>query len=213
MKTESLITFLASHAQPVERRHVELRFNAAHLSALTVVMLLTLSTLGPRVDIASAARFSMFWWKLAYPAAVAICAWIALRRLGHPGVRLGRILWAIGATLFLVCAASAVVLSSAAPAQRGVLLLGQSAGACAAMIVGLSVPALAAALWAQRRLAPTRPAVTGAVAGLFAGACAAFAYALHCTEMALPFIGAWYTVGILLPAGVGAIAGPKILRW
>lgn len=213
MKTESLITFLASHAPPVKRREVELRFVAAHLGALAFVMLLMLAALGPRPDIASATRLAMFWWKLAIPAAVAACAWVGLRRLGYPGVRLGRSLWPVGAILLLVWMASAMVLSSAVPAQRGVLLLGQSGGACAATIAGLALPALAAALWAQGALAPTRPALTGAVAGVFAGACAAFVYALHCTEMALPFFGAWYTVGILLPTAIGALAGPKLLRW
>ncbi|MEY3253450.1 MAG: hypothetical protein RL227_2423, partial [Pseudomonadota bacterium] len=79
--------------------------------------------------------------------------------------------------------------------------------------LGLSLPALAAAMWALRGLAPTHPAQAGAAAGLFAGALGAFGYSLACDELALPFIAAWYTLGVLLTAGLGALLGPRVLRW
>ncbi|HCN91143.1 MAG TPA: anti-sigma F factor, partial [Oxalobacteraceae bacterium] len=27
------------------------------------------------------------------------------------------------------------------------------------------------------------------------------------------FIGFWYLLGILIPAGIGALIGPRVLRW
>jgi hypothetical protein len=48
---------------------------------------------------------------------------------------------------------------------------------------------------------------------LFAGALGAFGYALACDELALPFVAAWYTLGVLLTAGLGALLGPRVLRW
>jgi hypothetical protein len=38
-------------------------------------------------------------------------------------------------------------------------------------------------------------------------------YALHCPEMAAPFIGIWYLLGMLIPAAVGAAIGARALRW
>jgi len=38
-------------------------------------------------------------------------------------------------------------------------------------------------------------------------------YALHCPELAAPFIGLWYLLGVLIPAGIGALIGPRLLRW
>jgi hypothetical protein len=53
----------------------------------------------------------------------------------------------------------------------------------------------------------------GAAAGLLAGSAAATIYAFHCPESTPTFIAIWYTVGILLPALVGAALGRWLLRW
>jgi hypothetical protein len=63
------------------------------------------------------------------------------------------------------------------------------------------VPTLAALLWALRGLAPTRPALAGAAAGLAAGAVGALAYALHCPELSPTFVAVWYSAGIAMEIG------------
>ena len=68
-------------------------------------------------------------------------------------------------------------------------------------------------LWALRGAAPTRLAWAGAGAGLLAGALGALAYALHCPEMAAPFLAVWYLAGMALPTLAGAWLGPRVLRW
>jgi hypothetical protein len=49
--------------------------------------------------------------------------------------------------------------------------------------------------------------------GLTAGALGAAVYALHCDEMAAPFLATWYLLGMTIPALIGAGAGPRLLRW
>ena len=66
---------------------------------------------------------------------------------------------------------------------------------------------------ALRGLAPTRLRAAGMVAGGLAGAAAALVYAVHCNEMALPFLAVWYVLGMFVPAALGAAAGPRFLRW
>jgi hypothetical protein len=56
-------------------------------------------------------------------------------------------------------------------------------------------------------------AFAGAAAGLLAGALGATVYTLHCPEMAAPFIGTWYVLGMLVPTFVGAVLGRFVLRW
>ena len=107
--------------------------------------------------------------------------------------------------------AAAVV--AANPADRAQLVLGHSWLQCLASIAALSVPAFVLAMNAARSLAPTRLAVTGAIAGLAAGAAAALGYALYCDEMQAPFLAVWYVLGMLAPAAIGALAGPRLLRW
>jgi hypothetical protein len=72
---------------------------------------------------------------------------------------------------------------------------------------------LAAAMWGMKGFAATRPMVAGAAAGLLAGAAGACVYFFHCPELAAPFIGTWYVLGMLIPTALGAIIGPVILRW
>ena len=71
---------------------------------------------------------------------------------------------------------------------------------------------LVGAFWVLRGLAPTRLTVAGAAAGLAAGAIASLVYSFHCDESAMPFIAVWYTLGILIPGLIGAIAGRFVLR-
>ena len=77
----------------------------------------------------------------------------------------------------------------------------------------LSVPVFVAVVWAMQGLAPTRLRLAGAAAGLVSGSLGALVYALHCPELAAPFLGPWYLLGVLIPAGVGALLGPRLLRW
>jgi hypothetical protein len=77
----------------------------------------------------------------------------------------------------------------------------------------LSAPVFAAAMWGMRSFAPTRPVLAGAAAGLFEGAAGALVYAFHCPELAAPFLGTWYVLGMLVPTALGAILGPRVLRW
>ena len=102
----------------------------------------------------------------------------------------------------------------AEPAGDGMVgLLGHSWASCPWIVLGLSLPGLAGALWALRGLAPTRPRLAGLAAGLLAGSWGALGYALACTEEALSFVALWYTLGIGLTGALGAALGPRALRW
>jgi hypothetical protein len=65
----------------------------------------------------------------------------------------------------------------------------------------------------MRGLAPTRLRLAGAGVGLLAGAAGAFVYAFHCPELAAPFLGMWYLLGMAIPTALGALLGPRALRW
>jgi hypothetical protein len=77
----------------------------------------------------------------------------------------------------------------------------------------VSVPIFLGVFWALRSLAPTRLTLSGAVAGMLAGATGAFIYAFHCTEVSAPFMTVWYTLGIVVVGAVGAVLGRTLLHW
>lgn len=100
-----------------------------------------------------------------------------------------------------------------AESERITALMGHSWLLCPWTILVLSMPVMAGSFWAMKGLAPTNLPLAGATCGLFSGAVAAMAYALACTEPAAPFIAIWYTLGIALCGGLGAVLGPRLLNW
>jgi len=213
MKTDELVTLLATGAEAVEPDASSRRYATALGWGAFGATLLMAMLLGVRPDIDAAARMPMFWMKLAFPAVVAAVSLVAASRLSRPGARLGRVPVALAAPLLAVWLLSAYVLLTAPPAERAELVMGHTWQYCLFSVPLLAVPAFVATLWAMKGLAPTRLALAGAAAGLLAGAMGALAYALHCPEVAAPFLGVWYVAGMLIPTLAGALLGPIVLRW
>ena len=213
MKTDDLIALLATNAQPVPRYAIEQRFALACVLGLAVAGGLMLEVLGINPDLREATANPMFWGKFMFAGAWMVIAWVALSRLARPGVPLGRTVFWVAAPLAVMWILAAVALQSAEPASRIPLMLGQTWKVCALNILLLSLPTLIGLLWALRGAAPTRLRLTGAGAGLMAGALSALAYALHCPEWEAPFLATWYVLGIGLASALGAWVGPRVLRW
>jgi len=213
MKTDDLISMLARGADPVEPHAMRRRYAAALGWGAFGATLLMAVFLGVRPDLADAALQAVFWVKLAFPAALLGGALLAALRLSRPGVRLGGAAAAIAAPVLAMWLLSGAVLLGAPPAERAQMVFGETWASCPFTIALLSAPLFAALLWAMKGLAPTRLALAGGTAGLLSGATGALIYALHCTEMAPPFLGIWYLLGMLIPAALGALLGPRVLRW
>jgi hypothetical protein len=213
MKTDDLVAVLARSAGPVDGRAVNRKFISTLLIAALLCMGAMFLFLGIRPDWRSAVESPMFWIKPVFPAAVAFASFALLRRLGYPGMRLGAIPAALLAPFAVVWLMALAVLAAAPPSDRPGLILGISWWQCPLLIAGLALPAFVLSFRAISALAPTRLVLTGAAAGMFAGAAAAFAYAFSCVETEAPFLAVWYLLGILIPTGAGALLGRRLLRW
>lgn len=213
MKTEELISLLATNTDRIPRYTIERRFALALAIGLQASTLLMVLTMGLRPDFMQAIGGLEFWLKLAFSACLAVGGGMAIGRLSRPGVRLGFSWVAIAVPLLVVWVAAFVDLLDTGPEQRLSLLLGSSWKSCPWNIAALSVPLFIATFWCVKGLAPTRLVLAGAASGLLSGALSASVYALHCPESAAPFVGVWYVLGITIPAIVGAWLGPRLLRW
>jgi len=213
MKTEDLVTLLATGAGPVERHPAARRYAVALGLGAAGSTVLMLGLLGVRPDLADAARLPMFWLKLGFAAGLAWARLLATLRLSRPGMRLAWVPAALLVPVLVMWALASLVLADADPAQRTELIFGTTWAACPFLIAMLSLPVFAAVLWAMQGLAPTRLPLAGAAAGLLAGSIGALVYCLHCRELAAPFIASWYLLGILIPTLAGALLGPALLRW
>ena len=168
---------------------------------------------GVRPDLEGALATGPFWMKAGYTATFGLAGVILVERIGRPGVsaRAGWLL--IGAALAVISALAAYQLLTTPSAQWVKVTLGLSWSSCPWGIAAIALPAFAAALWALRRMAPTRPRLAGAAAGLMAGGIGATIYGLYCQETAAAFTAVWYTLGMLVWPAAGAFIGDKVLRW
>ena len=161
----------------------------------------------------AAARQPWFWMKASYTGLLTVAAAITVRRLAVPGRRPG-IAPAVALLIILaMIGLGAGQILAASPATRLDLWLGHTWKVCSPLILLLALPIYGCEVIALRALAPTRPAVAGAAAGLAAGALAATFYGLHCPEQAAAFVATWYTLGIAAATAVGAALGARLLRW
>lgn len=213
MNTDDLITLLATGAGPVEPHAAARRYAIALGCGASGAALLMVILLGVRPDIAEAVLLPMFWVKLAFVACLTAASLLAALRLSRPGVRLAWVPGALAAPVLAMWILAGVALIAAGRAQRAELFFGQTWTSCPINIAILSVPVFVAILWAMKGLAPTRLRLAGAAAGLVSGATGALVYALHCPELAAPFLGFWYLLGMLIPTAAGALLGPRLLRW
>ena len=136
-----------------------------------------------------------------------------LIRLSRPEGRLG-VFAAILALAAGLLVGSVVVELAVVPADRWArLAMGHNARHCLTLTPFLAIAPLTAALIAARHGATTRPALTGAVAGLAAAGVGALLYAMNCNDDSPLFVALWYPLAVAIVAGAGALFGRRLLVW
>jgi hypothetical protein len=169
--------------------------------------------LGWRPDITEARGTLPFLFKFVVTLALLVPAALLVARLARPDATAAFWGWALLiAPLLLVAGSSAELIASPSNVWT-TKLIGAHAAACVTLILLLSIAPLAALLFALSEGAPAEPGLTGAVAGIAAGALAATLYAMHCTDDSPLFVATWYTIAIGMMALAGGILGERLLRW
>ena len=212
MKTADLIQALAvNSAAPQARTAPAIAVSAAVGAAVTFVVLVLwmgLQPIGPMV------AAGWFWMKMAYTWALALAGLAIVARMASPGRGPGLAApLGVIACVAVMATLAAMEILHAAPAAVPSLFVGMHAQACSLRILALSAPVYAVVVVVLRRFAPTRLTAAGAAAGLLAGAVAASVYNLGCMETTATFVLIWFTLGIAVCAGLGALIGPRLLRW
>ena len=211
MKTDELVTALVAdraRKRPLLLRPLPLALLAGGVVSIVVFFI----ELGFRQDLLAAFATWRFDLKLAMVLLAPVLAFGLCRALGrpvaepHPARRL--------LPLALLAAVAVVVEMTSAPASGwGTRLVGTNALVCLAAIPMLAVAPLAALLVALRSAAPASPVLAGAAAGLLAATLGAAIYAFHCFDDSPFFVVVWYLLASLPVIGIGAVLGPRLLRW
>lgn len=213
MDTNDLIRTLAADNETHERSVGHLLL-AALMLAVPVSTALFLANLGVRPDVMTAMRNPMFDLKFVVTMALAVVAIVVSLHLSRPEASLGRWAWLLAIPVGLLgigMVGEMTMMPHRAP--MSVRMIGSNSKLCLVTIPLLSLPLLAAALFALRRGAPSRPAVAGAFAGLLSAGLAATLYAAHCTDDSPMFVAMWYSIAAAIVAAIGAVAGSRVLKF
>lgn len=213
MKTDDLIEGLALDLAPMRRGQLELRLLTFMLPALAVALVGVFWWLGLRSDLAAAVAGPTFWAKAAYTIALCGTGFWLLHRLGRPGRSARGPLVLLALILGVATSWAVIELAAAESALRTDLIMGGSASVCPTYILFLGALIAPFIFVAARRFAPVRPGAAGAAAGLLSAGLAATLYGLHCPEYTAAFVAVWYSLGIALSVGIGAVIGKVAFRW
>jgi hypothetical protein len=212
METDQLIRSLAAdnahHARPVG-----FVLALALLLAAPISVAIFLTELGVRPDVMTAMRNPFFDLKFAVTLALAISAIAISLHLSRPEASLQGWAWLLLIPVGLLVAGIAGEMMMPQRMPVMMRMVGKNSMVCLTAIPAMSLPLLAAALAGLRHGAPTRPAISGAIAGLVSAGLAATLYASHCTDDSPLFVATWYTIATALVTAIGALAGSRVLRF
>ena len=212
METDQLIRTLAAD-NAHRARPVGSVLTLALLVAAPVSVAIFLTQLGVRPDVMTAMRNPFFDLKFAVTLALAVSAIAISLHLSRPEASLRGWAWLLLIPVGLLVAGIAGEMMMPQRMPMMMRMVGKNAWNCLTSIPLMSLPLLAAALLGLRHGAPTRPALAGAIAGLLSAGLAATLYASHCTDDSPLFVATWYTIAAALVSAVGALAGPRVLRF
>ena len=211
MKTDHLIDMLSTNLEPVKTIQIRKMLTLALVIGGASAFCLMLGTVGLRSGLTTSLGFLAL--KLVFTLSLITLGTLLLARLARPGQR-SKKLSSLAFVPFLILACAGVVaLGSRGPMAWGKMMFGMNWLTCLLCIPMFAVIPFAALIWFLRKGAPTELKLTGAIAGLVAGALGATAYAFHCPDDTVPFIAVWYGGMVGLCALLGALLGPRLLRW
>jgi hypothetical protein len=213
MKTENLIRALAVDGR-IPPRPLMQTLGLWLLPGLAISIAAYAARLGLRPDLLNALRADpRVFFKIASMLLLAGLAAPLTLQLIRPGAAVrGRLLMLMIVPALMLIAVL-LELHAFPEADWGPRLIGHNAVFCLITIPVLALAPLGVVLAALRRGAPLRPGLTGAAAGLLAGAIGATLYATHCPDDSPLFVAVWYSLGIAFAAMIGGLLGRRILRW
>lgn len=212
MKTDQLIDLLSTNVEPVKGGQLKKTLALTLVVGGAAAFCVMLATAGPRTN-GGELKIGFLIFRLVFMliligAGTALLA--KLMRPGQDGKGLYRVIFLVFLALGLVGVGALAVHPSGI---WGRIIVGTDLGMCTFCIPLFAILPFVALIWALRRGAPTNLRRAGATAGLVAGAIGAVAYAFHCPDDSIPFIAIWYGAMVSLCAAIGAMVGPRLLRW
>lgn len=213
MKTDQLIDVLSTNVERVDRSRLSGTLAWAVGIGGIAAFCAMLAIVGLLPDLGSRSNLTFLGLKLLFTVSLLALGASFLVRAIRPGQD-SRKSFRLAFVPFVAAGAVALAaLAFAPPSTWDRVILGTTWASSLICIPLFAIIPFGVLIWALRKGAPTNLRRTSAIAGLVAGAIGASAYAFGCPANSIPFIAIWYGAAIALCAVIGAIVGPRLLRW
>lgn len=213
MKTDQLIDMLSTNVERIDRSRLSGTLAWAVAIAGVAAFCAMLTTIGLLPDLGNGANLAFLVLKLLFTLSLLALGASFLVRAIRPGQDLRKSFRLAFLPFVAAGAVALAALAFAPPSTWDGVILGTTWASSLVCIPLFAIIPFGVLIWALRRGAPTNLRRTGAMAGLVAGAAGASAYAFGCPANSIPFIAIWYGAAIALCTVIGAIVGPRLLRW
>ncbi len=213
MRTDELVAMLGTNVERVDRRQVKRTIGVAIALAIVAALGSSVLVLGIRTGLNDIGALTFLVLKVAFSTGVVALTSMYLIRVARPGGERRTPVVLLVLPFVAIMILAAIDLAFAPSSHWNKMVVGDQWVECLLSIPIIAIVPFAAIVWAVRQMAPTDLVRAGALAGLVAGGVSAAGYALHCTDDSLPFVALWYGGTIALCTLVGAMLGPRLLRW
>jgi hypothetical protein len=213
MKTDELINMLGTNVEPVKDGQLRNTLLVALAMGAAIALCLMVVVFGAPDEAFDPEYFGLTALAVAFTIGLVVAGASFLIGAARPGKPGRKPLAVIGLLFLALLSAGIMALIVAHPTAWGGLVFGPQWAACLICIPLFAIAPFASLIWALRKEAPTNLTWTGAITGLVAGALSATAFSVHHPAGSIPFIVLWYGGPIVVCALIGAILGPRLLRW
>jgi hypothetical protein len=213
VKTEDLIKMLSTNVPPTRRQRSGAALLIASGVGIAIALCFECSMFGTTLEGFEGSHPGLQAAVFALTLTLVAAGLQLLSVSASPGKRGTGALLLIGIVFLAVFLGGIVALMREPHLSWRGMLSGEPLSDCMICVPVIAVPTLAALFWALRNGAPVYPALSGAAAGLVAGATAVAALALHQPTVSVLATAVLYGSAIVLCALIGALIGSRLLRW
>jgi len=213
VKTEDLIKMLSTNVAPSRGRELGGALLIGLGIGAAIALCFQCAMFGTGLDGFGANHLSLQTGVIALTLGLVVAGSRLLFVSARPGTRASGSLILIGVVFLVILLTGVFGLMREPHANWSAMLSGQPLADCLVCVPVIAVPTLVALFWALRKGAPVYPALSGAAAGIVAGALAVAAFALHQPAVSLLATAALYGGPVVLCALIGAVLGWRLLRW
>ena len=213
MRTSEFIDVLSRNVEPARHGEIGRSLAIALALGLAAAFGVMLVVVGQRPDVLSQATLGYLCLKVGLALAVMATAFVLLGRLASPGGERLRLLPYFSTLAAAILVGGGIALALLSSPMRMSMAPGMHPLTCILCIPLFAIVPFVALVVALRQSAPTDLRRAGAIAGLLAGGAGSAVYAFHCPDDSVLFVTLWYGSALAFCTLVGALLGPKLLRW